>query len=105
MRIANTQSNLNYYDINHYLGISNEIEIGSLEWFKAIKKAGYKYSYSWINSDTNWTYFAKNEARAREGASELFAQEKRRDLKFARKYFYEYVDVTPIDDIISNWFN
>lgn len=101
---AITSSNLNYYQVNQYLEISNEIEIGSIEWYKAVKKAGYKFAYRYTNSDENWMYFAKTEAKANEGASELYAQEKRTDIKTARKYRHEYVDVFTLDYIIENWF-
>lgn len=73
---ANTKMNLNYYDVNHYLKISSEIEIGSKEWHVAIKKAGYRYRYTWINSDENWFFFAKTLAQAKKGAAELFAKKK-----------------------------
>lgn len=104
MRKADTTSNLNYNEVNQYLDISNEIEIGSVEWYKAIKKSGYKYAYRWTNSDDNWMYFATNEARATEGAAELYATEKNEDIKFAREYRYEYVDVLDLDHIIEEWF-
>ena len=38
MATAKTTSNRNYNDVNHYLGISSEIETGSKEWYQAIKK-------------------------------------------------------------------
>ena len=101
---ANTASNRNYNEVNHYFGISNELELGSKEWYQAIKKAGYKFAYRWINSDTGWMFFATNEARAREGASELYASEKNTDIKTARQYYAEYVDVYSLDYIINNWF-
>jgi hypothetical protein len=101
---ANTSSNLNYYQVNQYLGIPNEIEIGSKEWYEAIEKAGYKFAYRFTNSDDNWMYFAKNNAKACEGAAELYAKEKSSDMKKARKYYYEYVDVFTVDYIIENWF-
>ena len=100
---ANTCTNRNYNEVSSYLGISNEIEVGSKEWYQAIKQAGYKYAYRWINSDTDWMYFAANNARACEGAAELFATHKKRDIKFARKYYYEYVDVFTLDLILEQW--
>ena len=101
---ANTSSNLNYFQVNQYLGISNEIGIGSKEWYQTLKKAGYKFAYRWINSDENYMFFAKNQARANEGSSELYATEKRVDIKEGRKYFSEYVDVISIDYILENQF-
>jgi len=91
MSTAKTSSNLNYFQVNQYLGISNELEMGSKEWYQA-------------NSDTNWMYFATNNARACEGAAELYAQEKKSDMKTAREYYSEYVDVYSLDEIINDWF-
>lgn len=103
MKKAKTTSNLNYFEVNKYLGISSELEMGSKEWYQAIKKAGYKFAYSWINSDTGWMYFATNNARACEGAAELYAKEKKSDMKTAREYYYEYIDVYSLDEIIKEW--
>ena len=103
MATAKTTSNRNYNEVNHYLGISNELEMGSKEWYQAIKKAGYKFAYRWINSDTDWMYFATNNARACEGAAELYALEKKSDMKTAREYYYEYIDVYSLDEIIKEW--
>jgi hypothetical protein len=104
MATANTSSNINYNDVNHYLGISNELEIGSKEWYQAIKRAGYKFAYTWINSDTNWMYFATNNARACEGAAELYATVKNSDMKTARELYSYYVDVYSLDEIINDWY-
>jgi hypothetical protein len=104
MATAKTSTNLKYNQVNHYLGISNELKTGSKEWYQAIKKAGYKFAYRWINSDTNWMYFATNNARACEGAAELYATEKKSDIKTAREYYSEYVEVYSLDEIINNWF-
>ena len=97
-------ANINFNEVNHYLGISNEIEIGSKTWYQAIKKAGYKFAYRRINSDTDWMYFATNNAKACEGAAELYAKEKRSDTKTARKYYSESVNVYSLDEIINEWF-
>ena len=102
MATAKTTSNRNYNEVNQYLEISSEIKIGSKEWYKSIKKAGYKFAYRWINSDDNWMYFATNNARACEGAAELYSQEKKSDMKKAREYYYEYVDIYSIDELINN---
>ncbi len=102
MSTAKTSSNLNYFQVNQYLGISSEIEMGSKEWYQAIKKAGYKFAYRWINSDDNWMYFATNNARACEGAAELYSQEKKSDMKNAIEYYSEYVDIYSIDELINN---
>lgn len=104
MATAKTTSNRNYFQVNQYLGISKELEMGSKEWYQEIKKAGYKFAYSWINSDTGWMYFATNNARACEGAAELYAQEKKSDMKSAREYYSEYIDVYSLDEIIKDWF-
>jgi hypothetical protein len=101
---ANTALNLNYNDVNRSLNISSEIETGSKEWFQAIKKVGYKFAYRWINSDEGWMYFAKTNAQANEGAAELFATEKKHDIKYARKWRYEHVDVFEVDHIIKEYF-
>jgi hypothetical protein len=101
---AITLSNLNYFEVNQVLSISNEIEIGSKEWYQAIKKAGYKFAYRWINSCENFMYFATNNARACEGSAELYATEKKNDIKTAREYYSEYVDVYSLDEIINDWF-
>jgi hypothetical protein len=101
---ANTALNLNYYEVSRSLNISSEIEVGSKEWYEAIKKAGYKFAYRWINSDNNWMYFSKTNAQANEGAAQLFATEKKYDIKDARKWYYEYVDVFEVDHIIKEWF-
>lgn len=101
MKTANISKNLNYYDVNPYLGISYDIEVGSKEWYEAIKKAGYKFAYKWINSDNNWMWFAKTNAQANEGAAQLYASEKKYDIKFARQYYSECVDVYSLDEYIS----
>lgn len=101
---AKTNQNLRYYDVNHYLHISNEIEIGSKEWYEAIYKAGYKYFYRWINSDNEWQYFAKTDATANQGALELYCKEKNYDEKFAKDYYGEKVDVWNIKDYIQEVF-
>jgi len=98
---ANTVLNLNYYEVSGSLNISSEIEVGSKEWFQAIKKAGYKFAYRWINSDCGWMWFAKTNAQANEGAAELFAKEKKYDIKEARKWYYEHVDVLEVENIIN----
>lgn len=104
MKTAKTSSNLNYNDVNHYLEISRELKSGSKEWYQAIKKAGYKFAYRWINSDDSWMFFATNNARACEGSAELYAKEKNCDMKTAREYYSEYVDVISLDHIINDWF-
>jgi hypothetical protein len=104
MATAQTSSNLNYNEVNHYLGISNELETGSKEWYQAIKKAGYKFSYKWINSDEEKIFFAKTQAQANEGATELYATEKKSDMKTAREYFYEYININSLEEIINEWF-
>ncbi|HNR21284.1 MAG TPA: hypothetical protein PKL45_14970 [Bacteroidia bacterium] len=45
MATAKTTTNRNYNEVNHYLGISNELEMGSKEWYQAIKKAINKKKY------------------------------------------------------------
>ena len=104
MATAKTTSNRNYNEVNHYLEISNELEMGSKEWYQAIKKAGYKFAYRWINSDNHWMWFAKTNAQADEGAAKLFASEKKYDIKEARKWYYEHVDVYEVETIIKEWF-
>lgn len=101
---TNTSSNLKYYNVSRSLSISSDIEVGSKEWYQAIKKAGYKFAYRWINSDNEWQFFATNQARATEGAAELFASEKKCDIAHARKYFYDQIDIYDIDQIIKEWF-
>ena len=101
---ARTELNLNFYEINGNLDISEEIETGSKAWYQAIKQAGYKFAYRWINSDDNWMWFAKTNAQACEGAAELFASEKGYWIKFARIYYSEQIDVYELDQIINEWF-
>ena len=48
-------------------------------------------------------YFATNNARACEGAAELYATEKKIDMKTAREFYSYYVDVYSLDEIINDW--
>jgi hypothetical protein len=104
MRTADTTSNLGYYELTNSLDISKDIEIGSKEWYQEIKKKGYTHAYRWINSDNEWMYFANNEARAEEGRTELFSKEKKEEMKHAREWSYEHVDIYSLDEIINDWF-
>lgn len=98
MRTANTSSNTGYFDVKV------ESERGTKEFYQEVKKQGFKFMYIWINSDESWRWFATNEARANEGAAELYAKENGSDMKTSRKYHYEYIDVIDIDTILEEWF-
>jgi hypothetical protein len=101
---TNTALNLKYFNVSRDLSISSDIETGSKEWYQAIRKSGYKFAYRWINSDESWMFFAKTNAQANEGAAELFSSEKNEDIKYARKWYYEHVDVLEVENIINEWF-
>ncbi len=99
MRTADTSSNENYFDVN-----TNGLERGSKEWYQSLKKAGFEYAFRWINSDDSWMWFATNEARAIEGAIQLYITEKGVDRTIAKEFYSEYVDIYSITEIIGEWF-
>jgi len=98
MRIADTSSNVNYNDIK----VDTDAERGSIEWFRAVKKSGYKFYYRWINSDTDWMFFATNEARANEGRAELWSENKNETIERGREWSYEDIDIYSLDEFIAN---
>lgn len=101
MATAKIENNVNYFNINCDLGISEEV--GTKAWFSAIKKSGYKYAYRWMNSDDGWMWFAKTNASATLGAVMSVVENRKYDIKTARKYYTDYVTVYTVDDIINEW--
>ena len=103
MRTANTKSNLNYNEVNHSLNMSSDIEVGSKEWYKSIKKTGYRYVYRYIDTDEYYTYFATNYERASEGASQLYAKDWNLSIKDARHFYRDTIEIIHIDYIINSF--
>ena len=99
---AKTYNNLNFFEISRNLNIS-ETE-GTRSWYRAIKKAGYKFAYRWINSDDNWMWFTKTLPQAELGAAELYATEKKCTVKEAYQWRNDTIDVFDVDHILKEWF-
>lgn len=87
---AQTQFNETFNEVCRIVG---DIRPWSNEWKSAVKKAGFKFYYQWINSSNEWAFFATNHARAIQGAVELYANEKKCDMPFAKEYYHLDIDV------------
>ena len=108
-RIADTSTNTNYNDIDididiDIYDIADEIKAKMLQ----AKKNGFTHTYVWVNSNTDWRWFATNEARAIRGRIELVADnESTYDIKKAvtaeaKGWLDDKVDIETIDNYLDS---
>lgn len=88
---AQTQYNETFNNVSSQ--IHEDLRPWSEEWIKAVKELGYKYMYQWVNSDDSWSFFATNEARARQGAVELYMEGNGCSEQIAKEYYHWKVDL------------
>lgn len=98
--MVDSSSNVNYNSMELYF---DGIERGSKDWYKAIRKEGFRYMYRWENSDDSWQWFAKTERKAECGAIRLYANEAKCFIKEAKEYYRGCIDIVPLSEIIKNW--
>lgn len=98
---AQTHYNKGFYEVA--MEIPATIEVGSKEWYNEARKLGYKYSFRWVNSTNNWEFFATTQARAVQGAIELYWQERGGTLTDAKRFYGEFVDVRDIKQLVAEW--
>jgi len=91
---AQTQYNETFNNVSSQ--IHKDLRPWSGEWIKAVKELGFKYTYKWVNSDDSWTFFATNEARARQGAAELYMEGNGCSEKIAKEYYHWKVDLVEL---------
>ena len=66
------------------------------------KELGYTHICMWVNSDLEWTFFAKSDQDAEKTAIDMYMSEKKVvDRALASKYYTEYIDTYEIQEYID----
>ena len=65
------------------------------------KEQGFTHIFMWINSDLEWTFFAKSLEEAEQSAIELYMSEKKSGKEQASEYYPEAIDIYGIEEYLE----